>query len=408
MDSLHVIIDDNDDRGRINYVGDWFLDRGTHETDGNFGPTFNHTLHGTRSSGSFSFTFNGTSFSVNGLSNFHNDSGLIYPKWECHVDNDKLPPSNPFGAAENNWVLCSQNFIPDGRHTVTVNVTTIDVDFWFDYALYTPSPGISLASETLRIEKSHPNITYSSSGWSSIGQVNITAVPNSFAQVHFEGTSLTWRGWFITEMSHNDSNATYTIDDGIPMPFVLHGPPTNDSQTLYNMIYLDLLNLDPGPHTLKITYLGPQAPLTIDYIDISPNHPPSQTTSLPSTASSSKPLSTSGATPSTIPHQDRSSLVGTIVASIGGTLATIMLLTLIFLLCRRRRARNQTHSELHPCNRGPDIYPSYANSSTIPETVSYGMTLPTIPEYDTADRSLSSYLPVSPEDDRPPAYTAKQ
>lgn len=55
-----VIVDDTDED--IKYQGfGWFLDNGTQDPVGNFGPTFQSTSHGTKSNGSLSLSFSGQS-----------------------------------------------------------------------------------------------------------------------------------------------------------------------------------------------------------------------------------------------------------------------------------------------------------------------------------------------------------
>jgi hypothetical protein len=54
------MVDDTDPS--IHYTGTgqgWFQDEGSRDGVGNFGATYNHTLHGTKSNGSFSFSFQG-------------------------------------------------------------------------------------------------------------------------------------------------------------------------------------------------------------------------------------------------------------------------------------------------------------------------------------------------------------
>lgn len=60
----NVVVDDTD--GKIQYSGaGWFLDQsGDQDGDGNFGPTYKKTLHGTTVDGSFSFPFTGESLSL--------------------------------------------------------------------------------------------------------------------------------------------------------------------------------------------------------------------------------------------------------------------------------------------------------------------------------------------------------
>jgi hypothetical protein len=53
-----VVIDDSDPQ--IRYTGEgWFQDNGSQDGVGNFGPAYNHTLHGTKSDGTLTYTFQG-------------------------------------------------------------------------------------------------------------------------------------------------------------------------------------------------------------------------------------------------------------------------------------------------------------------------------------------------------------
>ena len=58
MASRWVVADDTDTD--ITYTGPWFQDQGSQDTKGNFGPTYNSTLHGANANtASLSFAFNG-------------------------------------------------------------------------------------------------------------------------------------------------------------------------------------------------------------------------------------------------------------------------------------------------------------------------------------------------------------
>ena len=67
-----IIVDDSDPT--IQYLGrTWFQDVASQDRIGNFGPTFQHTLHGTKANASFSFKFEGLSLP------FGNVVLIIYP-----------------------------------------------------------------------------------------------------------------------------------------------------------------------------------------------------------------------------------------------------------------------------------------------------------------------------------------
>jgi hypothetical protein len=52
-----VMVDDTD--ASIKYTGDWFANTGTLDSSGNWGAPYLSTLHGTKTQGSFSYSFSG-------------------------------------------------------------------------------------------------------------------------------------------------------------------------------------------------------------------------------------------------------------------------------------------------------------------------------------------------------------
>ena len=66
-----IIVDDVDPN--IQYTGPWYPDQGSRDSVGNFGPSYQSTLHGINSNASLSYAFNGehTLFSSPKLINFN-------------------------------------------------------------------------------------------------------------------------------------------------------------------------------------------------------------------------------------------------------------------------------------------------------------------------------------------------
>ena len=52
-----IIVDDVDPS--IQYTGPWYPDQGSRDSVGNFGPSYQSTLHGVNSNASLSYAFNG-------------------------------------------------------------------------------------------------------------------------------------------------------------------------------------------------------------------------------------------------------------------------------------------------------------------------------------------------------------
>ena len=53
----HIIVDDVD--SSIQYTGPWYPDQGSRDSVGNFGSSYQSTLHGVNSNASLSYAFNG-------------------------------------------------------------------------------------------------------------------------------------------------------------------------------------------------------------------------------------------------------------------------------------------------------------------------------------------------------------
>ena len=66
-----IIIDDVDPS--IQYTGPWYPDQGSRDSVGNFGPSYQSTLHGVNSNASLSYAFNGEQplFFLSKLINFN-------------------------------------------------------------------------------------------------------------------------------------------------------------------------------------------------------------------------------------------------------------------------------------------------------------------------------------------------
>jgi len=202
-----IVVDDTDPR--IQYAGQvWFQDGEGQDHLGNFGPVFNHTQHGTNSSTSFLFSFEGTIFPPVILASFRvihflaGSSITVFgtsllkpastttgydPTWECFVDGVSIGSTKPFTSPENNWRLCDQPTLKDGPHVLMVNVTTSGQTFWLDYIWYTPSSSSSKDVANIVVNHFDPDIVYGS-GWRSLGgSANMTTVFGSQLRFNFTG-----------------------------------------------------------------------------------------------------------------------------------------------------------------------------------------------------------------------------
>ncbi|KAF8624378.1 hypothetical protein AX15_005907 [Amanita polypyramis BW_CC] len=373
--SRQIVIDDTDPS--IVYTGQgWFPDLGTQDTVGNFGQTYLHTQHGTDANNSFVFSFEGTSIAVSGTTALKQIQGpnnvtTYDPTWECFVDGQSIGSTQPFIYAENNWLLCDKTGLTDGPHVLTLNVTTMGTTFWFDFLQFTPPPNKSYGngSNVMSLSNLDPGIEYLT-GWGPLGSTaNCTTVPGSQAIFNFTGTSLTWVGFVPTELSHNASSASYSIDGGARTTFRLNGLAPDATTTIYNQIFFSTPELSPGPHTLLVTYLGSgsETPLVLSNIfftNVTIPPPSSSSSSSSSSRTSANPNLSSGSGIAAGGHTSSriGAIVGGVVGGVGGFLILLTLVLFLFFTRRRRRRQEQTRPSLS--NVTPLLTSGYDPSSS--------------------------------------------
>lgn len=198
----HVVVDDTDPR--VQYSGSWFLDQGSQDGFGIYGPEYNHTLHGTNANNA------GIAFSFNGMFNLYSlraplneltagTSVRVYgsmntvdqkaPTWDCFVDKINIGSLPPQATSEhdNNFILCDLAQVADGQHTIVVNTTSAGPTFWFDSIIYAPSPSDSLDTVVLQIQNQDPSIVFGN-GWINNGDItNLTNITGSALTFKFNG-----------------------------------------------------------------------------------------------------------------------------------------------------------------------------------------------------------------------------
>ncbi|KAG6857170.1 hypothetical protein H0H87_008235 [Tephrocybe sp. NHM501043] len=315
-----VVVDDSD--AHLSYTGGWIQEQpGSYDHYGNFGSTYLSTTHSTSSGGNVTFPFNGTSIQVFGTTAV---SGK--PTWDCYVDGKKFAHKDAFFAAENNWPLCEVDLIADGQHELTIDVTSTNGTFAFDWLNYTPSLDASLATAVVQIDHTDSALNYSSTGWSE-----------SYALLTRDGTtsgkSLSWIGYIPVEMGKAPANGTYTIDGGLPTPFKLSGLDSSATDSVYHQTFFTTQDLSQGSHTILVTYNGgsKQTPLTMDYLLITNS---SETTS-ETTSASPEPHPTVAATAGPIVP------VGPIVGAVVAAIALVTAVIAFFLVRKRKRNRRR-------------------------------------------------------------------
>ncbi|KAF9524883.1 hypothetical protein CPB83DRAFT_897551 [Crepidotus variabilis] len=312
--SNRAVIVDNQDLG-IDYVGNsWKSDQGNRNLIGNYGPQFKGSLHGTDSPASLSFQFSGTSVKVYGSNVDHDTTGSLNPRWECFIDQRSIGASKPFAFQENNWNFCEDLDVPDGLHTLTVNVTVSqNQTFWFDRIEYIPSQ----------------------TDWKKAGTANMTQTHGASFEFDFNGVSVSWFSWVLAEYPKNSTSGTYAIDGGSPQTFTISGNSADPTQTLYNQELFETPTLPMGQHTLSVLYNGNgnTTPLTLDYLVVQ-----NGTGTTPQTPSDtgSKVGNNNNNNDNPLPPT-RKSNVGAITGGVLAPVSVIIILSIVFIFFRRRR-----------------------------------------------------------------------
>ncbi|KAJ7642154.1 hypothetical protein FB45DRAFT_1126463 [Roridomyces roridus] len=207
-----VIVDDTDPSIQYNTTDQWILTDIQNLNDGNFGAQYDGTSHATTSSSTeFSFSFTGTTISVQGNLDMITDptTNATDPAWQCLVDG-KLIPNSTFSLPESNWPLCSIGTLAPEEHVLTVQVQSQRRPFFLDSLVYTPVPGAVFPSAVLIYPDRDPALTYSSGQWKEAGE-QVTQIPGASVTLEFHGTSATLIGHTSNSFPPNASSGRYFL-----------------------------------------------------------------------------------------------------------------------------------------------------------------------------------------------------
>ncbi|KAJ7628720.1 hypothetical protein FB45DRAFT_919096 [Roridomyces roridus] len=358
-----IVIDDTDPSIQYSDVGWFTADVSKLNALGNYGQVYNSTSHGTTTTGStFTFPFNGTSITVMGTIDISTDAATnaTDPAWNCYVDEIPIKNPNPtFQYPENNWPLCQLDQVASGSHELKVQVTTKGTAFYLDKLVYTPLPSVSEPQAVVQYMNTDPSVSFGS-GWRIWGAQNVTQTKGAQVALNFHGTSASLYGYVPTELSHNASSATYTIDGGPVVPFALKGLGAS-SATAYNTLFFTTATLTSAVHNLVVTHQGDGSvtPLVVGSFLVT-------NTSTPSPSSSSPDPSVSPDLSNTPISKSKSTPVGGIVGGVVGCLAVLALVAGLVFFCRRRRRRTEEQVRRTSANPFTDM----AAASTAPVLVS--------------------------------------
>lgn len=297
----------------------------------------------------------GSAITVLGTVSMSNSStGVTDPSWRCFLDGKEGVIPNPTTASFNNWSVCDFNAteVSDGKHTLSIQVTSSSRNFWLDYIDYTPSPSLPPTTQNSYITLSNkdPAIVYDSS-WSLLYDAcDVTTATGSTMTMNFNGTGLDWYGMIPTEMNHGSSSCTYSVNGEAPTPFTLQGIDGVNDPSQYNQRFFSSPDRPYGAHSITVTYLGSRTPLTLTHLVVRDSSA-SRLGAPASTTANSAP------TPSSPDSQSSASSglkSGAIAGIVVGAMIAVGLIIAGIIFGRRRR---QKHSRPPAIDQDP--YPSY-------------------------------------------------
>ncbi|KAG2008287.1 hypothetical protein CC2G_013734 [Coprinopsis cinerea AmutBmut pab1-1] len=275
LDRPFVIVDDADPL--LKYEGEWETNPegvAAINRPNRAGPLYGNTSQWTTTNGSVSVSFNGSWARLQGTTNVTNSECPTCPMWTCTLDDGQSVPFVPRSIGLlNSRRLCDWGPLPEGPHTVVLNVTGRGDRFWVDFFRYIPSPDASIdPPPTLFVPAFVPEVKYDSS-WTPIpdpDDVNtrMTNTPGGQLNFTFVGTSVAWYGVIPGRSPSVYSRAEYSIDGGPVIDFFINDfPETMTSARLTGQPFFKSPPLPYGRHELNVVYRGnpSSAPLSLHY-----------------------------------------------------------------------------------------------------------------------------------------------
>lgn len=112
----------------------------------------------------------------------------MHPSWDCLIDGVSIGPTAHFAYPENNWVFCSWGDGVAGKHTLTVQATTLGQTFWVDKIEYVPLPEASVPSvQAVAVQYMDGAIHYGA-GWATLlNFARFTTESGTTVEYEFEG-----------------------------------------------------------------------------------------------------------------------------------------------------------------------------------------------------------------------------
>ncbi|KDR68488.1 hypothetical protein GALMADRAFT_146165 [Galerina marginata CBS 339.88] len=283
-----------------------------------------------------------------------NTSVATDPSWNCLVDGVNISPRiydfGPGVAPGNSYLLCNADSLADGEHTIALQMIGIDSGrtFWFDSIFYAPSASVPLDNATVYIDPTDPAIVYGS-GWEPLPDMSqITRQNGAKMTLDFVGIQLSWFAMISHNFSSPPGPATYSIDGGTPISFLVPGSSPVDR---YNQLFFQTPQLSPGKHHFEVTYDGNEetTPLSLTYLVIRnatvPGSLSASGTPAGAVSSASSTSASSGSpkiTDSAANSRARSgAIVGGVIGGVAGGIVAILALTVLLFFFRRRSRKRE-------------------------------------------------------------------
>ncbi|TFK19939.1 hypothetical protein FA15DRAFT_759706 [Coprinopsis marcescibilis] len=187
------------------------------------------------------------------------------PDWECLVDKTLIRKETSTNNRENNWCFCEFRNLPDGEHTVKLNVRSRSRPFWFDKLYYRPS--VQVEGQQVLVTRDDTDVSYSDGGsWQPLDN-NAYYADSQGDNVTFPfiGSGLVLWSVLPTNFPSRVGKGSYVLDGGEITRFTIPRPRHNETE--YNFKLFETPTLPHGPHTITVRYESPQnsgfAPLSI-------------------------------------------------------------------------------------------------------------------------------------------------
>ncbi|PPQ74588.1 hypothetical protein CVT24_004186 [Panaeolus cyanescens] len=275
-----IVIDDSDPS--IVYSGTWVVNQGKDfDSVGTNGRVFGASVHAASAAASLAYTFEGTAGQIMGTSMINNQSNTLNPTWTCSIDGTQIQTEPITLDRNNNWPFCRWSGLSEGSHTVTLNISSNGIPFYFDWLSFVPSSARIRpmgTSETILIPSSDPAITFDSS-WTNLPDPLIgkaTSQSGGSVTVSFSGTSIVWYAVAPSGTAIAPSKGRIRVDDRDTYPFGIPGLTSSASPSLFNQQYFQVANLSQGAHTLTVFYDGDSSMMPLTLSSVVVTDPPIQ------------------------------------------------------------------------------------------------------------------------------------